>query len=133
MAKIIPTSGHEVYDLQGEAGRLAFADVVIGARRLNRGQATIRVDMQNLSEEDARVRAAWHERILPSTLPEDAPVIHLGWPTHGPFVLAPQGTYFDGYLGVGQKVLDEHHPNFRQMLGHLEDAGVHAPTRDRHR
>ena len=124
MAKILDASSSaDNYDPQAERARVMYPDVVVRGRRLNRGTASVRITGPVETPEDAAVRAAWHRKLLPTTLPEDAPVVHLDWPTHGPFVLAPQGTYFDAYLAVAQKVLDEHHPNFKRMLEDLEDAG----------
>ena len=117
-------SGTEGYDYVGETRRLAFRDVIVGEHRLNRGTATVSVhDVERIAGDDA-TRAAWQGSILPTTLPGDAPVVHLGWPTHGPFVRGPQGVYFDAYLGVAQKVLDEHHPRFRRMLDALDEQGL---------
>jgi len=125
MAKILDTSSTaDGYDPRLESQRVMYADVVVRGRRINRGTASVRVTGRIETEETAAVRKAWHRNILPTTLPADAPVVQMDWPTHGPFVLAPHGTYFDTYLGVAQKVLDEHHPNFKHMLENLEDAGV---------
>ena len=125
MARIrssLPGTGN--YDLLGESRRLAFRDVIVGEHRLNRGTAQVAVTDPGAVEGEAQVRRAWQMGLLPTTLPEDAPVVHLGWPTHGPFVMAPHGVYFDGYLAVAQKVLDEHHVRFRRMLDDLDEAGV---------
>ncbi len=125
MAKILDASSTpEGYDLDREASRIRYADVIVEGRRLNRGTASVKVTGPIESDETAAVRKAWNAALLPTTLPDDAPVLHMDWPTHGPFVLAPHGTYLDAYLAVAQKVLDEHHPNFKKMLLNLEDAGV---------
>ncbi len=125
MAKIINTSSTaDGYDPRKESARVMYGDVIVGARRINRGTATVKITGEIETEETAAVREAWHANLLPTTLPDDAPVLHLGWPTHGPFVLAPHGTYIDTYLGVAQKLLDEHHPNFTRMLRDLEDTGL---------
>ena len=125
MAKILDTSSTpDSYNPVLEAKRVMYADVVVRGRRVNRGTASVRITGRIETEETAAVRKAWHSHIFPTTLPGDAPVIHMDWPTHGPFVLAPHGTYFDTYLGVAQKLLDEHHPNFKHMLENLEDAGL---------
>jgi len=125
MAKILTQhSTADDYDPATEAARIMYADVVVRGRRINRGTAEVRITGQVETEEAETVRRSWLTGMLPTTLPEDAPVLHLGWPTHGPFVLAPHGTYMDAYLGVAMKLLDERHPHFRHMLENLEDAGV---------
>lgn len=122
MAKILDTrSSADDYDATSETARVMYPDVIVQGRRLNRGTASVKVTGPVETEETSTLRRAWATRLLPTTLEADAPVVHLGWPTHGPFVLAPHGTYFDTYLGVAQKVLDQHHPNFKRMLEDLED------------
>ena len=78
-------------------------------------------------------RRAMNARLFATTLDEDSPVVELGWPVHGPFVKAPLGTYFDGYLGVAQKVLDEHHPRFQAMVKTLRASRRAPAPRDRDR
>ncbi len=125
MAKIIKSSSSaDDYDPNRENSRVMYPDVIVQGRRLNRGTASVRVTGPVETEETEAVRTAWNSALLPTTLPDDAPVLHMDWPAHGPFVLAPHGTYFDAYLAVAQKVLDEHHPNFKKMLRNLEDADV---------
>jgi 4-aminobutyrate aminotransferase-like enzyme len=125
MAKILETSSSvDGYDPRKENSRVMLPDVLVHGRRLNRGTATVKVREPVDPPEDQAARKAWHESVWPTTLPDDAPVVHLDWPTHGPFVLAPHGVYFDAYLGVAQKLLDERHPRFKRMLNDLEDEGV---------
>lgn len=125
MAKILDSrSSADDYDVAAEAARIMFPDVVVRGRRVNRGTAVVKVTGPVESDATRAVRKAWARRLLPSTLAADAPVIDLAWPTHGPFVLSPHGVYFDAYLGVAQKIVDERHPRFKRMFEDLEDAGV---------
>ncbi|MDA1194633.1 MAG: aminotransferase class III-fold pyridoxal phosphate-dependent enzyme [Planctomycetota bacterium] len=125
MAKILNRRGSpDSYDAGGEMRRIRYADVIVRGRRINRGTAQVAVHSPVDDDETAAVRAGWRSALLPTTLAADAPVLHLDWPGHGPFVLSPHGTYFDAYLGVAQKLIDERHPNFVRMLRDLEDAGV---------
>ena len=112
------------YDPSKEAARVDWPDVVIGGRALQRARARVAIEAPVETPEAQAVRALTAERLFTTTLAGDSPVVELGWPVHGPFVLAPFGTYFDGYLGVAQKVLDETHPRFTAMLEHLRAAGV---------
>ncbi len=112
------------YDLLAEASRIAYPDVIVGEHRLNRGTAQVEITSPVEDAEAAATRKRWAHALLPSTLVDDAPVLHLGWPTHGPFVLTPHGTHFDSYLAVAQKVLDENHPNLRRMVDDLMEKGV---------
>jgi 4-aminobutyrate aminotransferase-like enzyme len=125
MAKILDThSSADDYDPSGEASRVMYPDVIVRGRRINRGTASVRVTGAVETDETAGVRRAWASAMFPTTLAFDAPVLHVGWPGHGPFVMAPHGVYFDTYLGVAQKLIDERHPRFKRMLEDLEDAGV---------
>jgi 4-aminobutyrate aminotransferase-like enzyme len=125
MARILPRQSNPIgYDLASEAGRIAYPDVVIGERRLNRGTAQVAVRGDVETPETAQVRAAWNAHLFPTTLASDAPVLDLGFPVHGPFVDSPHGVYFDSYLAVAQKILDERHPRFLRMLDDLGEAGV---------
>ncbi len=112
------------YDHAGETARARSAEVVIEGRRLNRTTARIAVRGPVEDESSAALRQEWAASIFPTTQASDAPVLHLGWPTHGPFVASPRGTYFDAYLAVAQKLLDEHHPRFLSMLADLSAEGA---------
>lgn len=112
------------YDPNEERSRVVLPDVTVAGRRINRGTATVKLTAPVETPETAAARKRYDERLLPSTLDADGPVVDLGWPTHGPFVLAPQGVYFDTYLGVAMKVLDQHHPRFRAMVEALIDGDI---------
>lgn len=109
---------------EAEARRAGWPDVVIGGERLNRTTATVTIAAPVETPEAEAARRATNERIFTTTLAKDSPVVEMGWPVHGPFVKAPFGTYFDGYLGVAQKVLDEQHPRFLAMVETVRTAGV---------
>ena len=112
------------YDLSKETNRVDWPDVVLGGARLNRARATVSITAPVETPEAEAARSLTKARLFTTTLASDSPVVEMGWPVHGPFVLAPFGTYFDGYLGVAQKVLDESHPRFTAMLETLGAAGV---------
>lgn len=114
----------ETYDPGEEAARVVLPDVVVAGRRLNRGTASVRVTGPVETLVTAGVRKRWEERLLPTTLDPESPVVDLAWPTHGPFVLSPHGTYYDTYLGVAMKLLDQHHPRFTAMVQALTDADL---------
>ena len=112
------------YDHEGEAARVQWPDVVLAGRRLNRKTAAVDVTAAVETPEAQAAREETRARLYTTTLAPDSPVVELGWPVHGPFVASPAGTYFDAYLGVGQKVLDEHHPRFLAMVRDLTAADV---------
>ena len=124
LADLVRTHPTLPYDSSKEAARVDWPDVVLGAARLNRARAKVAIEGAVESPATEAARKATVDRLFTTTLAGDSPVVELGWPVHGPFVMAPFGTYFDGYLGVAQKVLDETHPRFLAMLDDLRAAGV---------
>lgn len=112
------------YDPAQEAARVVLPDVVVAGRRLNRATAEVALTAPVETDATKATRKRYEERLFPSTLDADGPVVELGWPTHGPYVLAPQGVYFDTYLAVAMKLLDEHHPRLKAMVNALLDADV---------
>lgn len=112
------------YDHAGESERCAWPEVTVGDRRLDRRTAVVAIEAPVETPAAEAARKAVQERLFSTTLAADSPVVELGWPVHGPFVRGPQGVYFDAYLGVAQKILDEHHPRFQAMVRDLLAADV---------
>ncbi len=111
------------YDLLAENTRLAFPDVVVCGRRLNRG--TARVSPEGTPHEPLdEARAAHLRHVMPSTLTADSPVLDLSWPVAGMFAGSAAGTYLDLYQAVAQKLLDEQHPALQGALKALTSAGL---------
>lgn len=98
------------YDLIAEKSRYAFPDVEIAGARLNRG--TARIDVRSdPNDAIADATRADHMRVaFKTTHDADAPVIELGYPIAGHYVMGRNGVHLDMYLGVAQKLLDENHP-----------------------
>jgi len=107
------------YDLLAEQNRLAYADVVVCGRAINRGSALVDVDSSRVPGE-AEARARHDKFVVRTTLSgERSPAIDLSYPATGMFVSSSRGVYLDLYHGVGQRLIDEHHPSFRQTLAAL--------------
>ena len=51
-------------------------------------------------------------------------MLELGYPQAGHYVRCEAGIYFDAYLGVAQRLIDEAHPAFQAMLRTLRDHGL---------
>jgi 4-aminobutyrate aminotransferase-like enzyme len=111
------------YDLLAENGRLQFDDVVVCGRKLNRATAVI--SPQGTPHSDyADVRKAHEKQIFPNTISDESPTIDYSYPAAGMFVDSPAGVYLDLYQGVAQKIVDEHHPEYRATLKALYDNGL---------
>lgn len=113
------------YDCSAELDRCSsIPDVSFNGYTLNRGTARIGIagDMnaQHLLDEIDR----HSEYILVTTHGEGAPVVQLGYPTAGHYVMCEAGVYFDIMLGCAQKILCEHHPAFSEMGKKLLDSGT---------
>ncbi|MCB9898043.1 MAG: aminotransferase class III-fold pyridoxal phosphate-dependent enzyme [Planctomycetes bacterium] len=111
------------YDLLAESARLAFPDRTLCGHSLNRGTAVL-PERRRKPDPQADVRAAHTSAVMPSTIDAGSPVLDLSQPTHGMFVAAPEGPYLDLYLGVAQKLIDEHHPHFEQVIATLVENGL---------
>ena len=107
------------YNLAAERERYEFEDVSVGGVALNRGRAVVEVKGDMVASRLEQEKRAHEGSIFPTTVSPDSPVIELGWPQAGHYVRCEAGTYFDGYLGVAQKLFDEHHPRYRRMLEQL--------------
>ncbi|MFO0980513.1 MAG: aminotransferase class III-fold pyridoxal phosphate-dependent enzyme [Planctomycetota bacterium] len=111
------------YDLAAEPERYAFADVTVGGLSLNRGTARVQVAAAD-AERSEHTRAAHRAALLTTTLAADSPVLELGYPVAGMYVMSSAGVYLDLYLGVAQKLFDENHPRLRRMLASLQQWGL---------
>ncbi len=113
------------YDIAAERARCAqIPDVVARGRRLNRGSAVVSLRGAVETARDLAEKARHEELIFPNTLAKDSPVVELGWPMSGPFVLCGAGVYMDLYLAVAQKLLDPAHPRLREAMKPLLEDGL---------
>lgn len=112
------------YDFASEAQRAAamLPDAVVLGRRLNR--ATAKVTFTGEVPADDEARREHRAAIFQTTTDPDSPVLELGWPVSGHYVMDSRGVHFDLYLGVGQKLLDENHPSVKRAAQALMDAGL---------
>lgn len=123
VSAVLPTT-IDGYDLEAETARAARAlpEVRIAGHSLHRATARVRFGGETPADRDTRT--AHREAIFQTTVDPDSPVIELGWPTHGHYVMDSRGVHFDLYLGVGQKLLDEHHPAFAAATQRLVELGL---------
>lgn len=112
------------YDFAAETARAAATtpDNVVFGKRLNRASA--KVAFREDEGWSQATRDAHRAAIFQTTVDPDSPVLELGWPTSGHYVLDHRGVHFDLYLGVGQKLFDDNHPALTQAVRALYDAGL---------
>ncbi len=111
------------YDLLAEHDRVRFPDVVVCGRKLNRGTAV--ASPRGTPHDDyASLKQTHLSAIMPNTIEPESPVIDYSYPAAGMFVDSPAGVYLDLYQGVAQKLIDEHHPRYQQVIQALVDNGL---------
>src|SRR5262245_45064094 len=118
LSATLPTS-IDGYDLDAETRRAkaSLPDAVAAGRSLNRATARIRVEGD--PPEWEAVREAHRREVLPNTLDADSPVVELGWPTSGHYVMSSRGVEMDLMLGVAQKLVDDRHPAIARAVKRL--------------
>jgi 4-aminobutyrate aminotransferase-like enzyme len=107
------------YDYAEEANRVAFRDVRIGHKVINRGKCKAGVRRSFIWQADRLTEAEVYSSLLPSTLRGSAPVINLDDPIAGHYMYHREGVLFDSYLGVGQRLIDESHPRLVSLTRRL--------------
>lgn len=112
------------YDLQAEKKRYAFPDAVVGSHRLNRADARVSIHGDMEAPRIAATRDQHLDSLFMTTHDNGAPVLELGYPNTGSYVMCSAGTYLDMYLGCAQKILDEQHPSITSVLEALSRYGL---------
>lgn len=112
------------YDFDAETRRAlaAIPDTVIAGHALNRSKARVQVTPEPAAYE--KLREAHRAEMLPNTLDPDSPVVELGWPTSGHYVMSSRGVEMDLMLGVAQKVIDDRHPALVRATERLAELGL---------
>ncbi len=112
------------YDFDAETRRalVAITDCTIAGHSVNRATAKVRVAAEPADWE--ATREGHRREVLPNTLDPDSPVVELGWPTSGHYLLSSRGVEMDLMLGVAQKIVDDHHPAVERAVKKLADLGL---------
>ncbi len=119
----LPTSidGYD-FEAETERARRLIPDVEIGGHSLNRSTARATAGDEPTDAESTRDehRAA----VFTTTLDPDSPVLELGWPTSGHYVLDSRGVHLDLVLGVAQRIVDERNPVIQAAVATLGSYGL---------
>jgi len=110
------------FDAETRRAKASIADATAAGHSLNRATARIRV-VADPPEWDG-VRKAHRDQVLPNTLDPDSPVVELGWPTSGHYVMSSRGVEIDLMLGVAQKIVDDRHPAVLAAVNRLAELGL---------
>lgn len=114
--EFIASSG---YIFSQENSRYNFTDVSIREKKMNRGLCKAGVDGDVDISIRKKIKSEVYDSLLPSTLRGSAPITDISEPSTGHYFSSPKGVYFDAYVGVGQRLVDENHPNFKKMISKL--------------
>src|SRR5512144_1082794 len=112
------------YVFQDETQRAwtAITPSVVAGHSLTRATAHVRVGPEP-AEWDA-AREAHRRQVLPNTLDPDSPVVELGWPASGHYLMSSRGVEMDLMLGVAQKLVDDRHPAIVRATRRLDELGL---------
>jgi 4-aminobutyrate aminotransferase-like enzyme len=110
------------FDAETRRAKTTIADAKAAGHSLNRAAAKIRV-ADDPAEWDG-VRKTHRDQVLPNTLDPDSPVVELGWPTSGHYVMSSRGVEMDLMLGVAQKLVDDRHPAVLAAVNRLAELGL---------
>jgi len=119
----LPTS-IDGYDFAAETDRAKrlIADVEIAGHTINR--ATARATAGEEPGDSESTRNEHRAAVFTTTLDPDSPVLELGWPTSGHYVLDSRGVHLDLVLGVAQRVVDERNPDIQAAVATLGTYGL---------
>jgi 4-aminobutyrate aminotransferase-like enzyme len=121
-AALPPVIDGYVWEDETQRAWSAIAPHVVGPHSLTRATAHVRVAAE--PPEWERTRETHRREVLPNTLDPDSPVVELGWPTSGHYVMSSRGVEFDAMLGVAQKLIDDHHPALTAAVQRLAELGL---------
>lgn len=113
------------YDFKSEYERYNFNDIMLQDVTLNRGKCKVHIS-DNVEEHISELRNQIYNNFFPNTLSKNAPILDISKPYSGHYFYSYNGIYFDADIGVGQKLIDDQHPNIIKMLQTLIKANVLA-------
>ncbi len=107
------------YSFKDELKRYKFDDIKINNLILNRGKCFVNIQNKTPSNEITTVGDRIIKSMFSTTLRKGAPTIDISMPYSGHYYMLEGNILFDGYLGVGQRLLDDNHPCFIETLHKL--------------
>ena len=108
------------YNFAEEIQRYQFSDIKIDSIILNRGLCKAGVSsMESHPDWSIMSCSEVFKTLFPNTLRRQAPIVDISRPVVGHYFSTNKGIFFDAYLGVGQKLIDDNHPNLRDMVHRL--------------
>ncbi len=107
------------YDFYEEKKRYRFKTFSYKEVQVNRGESEPYVVSDAMLKSDASLEQEIVSKLFPTTLSKKSAVIDISLPYAGHYYCSKGGIYFDADIGVGQKLLDDHHPEIEKMIKRL--------------
>ncbi len=107
------------YDFQAERGRYNYPTIDLHSVKLNRGTSEPVAGESSILRDDAELESAVVNSLFPTTLSKKSAILDISLPYAGHYYCSKGGIYFDADVGVGQKLIDDQHPEVTKMLATL--------------
>lgn len=107
------------YDFQAEKSRYNYPTITLHSVELNRGISEPKVGESPILRDDAELETAVVNSLFPTTLSKKSAILDISLPYAGHYYCSKGGIYFDADVGVGQKLIDDQHPEIAKMLSTL--------------
>lgn len=114
------------YSFNSEYERYNFNDITLHGVTLNRGKSDVFVSDDIEPPYVTELKNQIYNQFFPNTLSRKAPIMDISLPYTGHYYYSYNGIYFDADIGVGQKLIDDQHPNIKKMVENLINANVIA-------
>lgn len=109
------------YDFFAEKERYNFHDITSNGFTLNRGITVPTISNCMEPNYVNNLKKQVYDQFFPNTLSRKAPIIDVSLPCTGHYYCSYNGVYFDADIGVGQKLIDDQHPNIKNMIKLLSE------------
>jgi 4-aminobutyrate aminotransferase-like enzyme len=110
------TKSSQGYDFSAEKLRYNFLDITYQGITINRGKCDVSRQEQSELGYVVEQKEQIYEQLFPNTLSKKAPIIDIALPYTGHYYCSYDGVYFDAAIGVGMKLIDDQHPNIKNMI-----------------
>ena len=107
------------YNFVEEVKRYAFPTITKHGMQLNRGKSEPFVVEKALLRNDPQLEKKVVDNLFPTTLSKKSALVDISLPYTGHYYCSKGGIYFDADIGVGQKLIDDQHPEIKKTLNLL--------------
>lgn len=112
------------YDFFAEKKRYKFPTYNYNGMKLNRGKSEPFTTEIATLRNDPVLEKQIVNCLFPTTLSKKSAILDISLPYAGHYYCSKGGIYFDADIGVGQKLIDDQHPEIKKMLNRLIKANA---------